>query len=182
MVFQIIVFFQQFDLKTQISNMKILTGNLIELAQQGRFDVIIHGANCFNTMRAGIAKQIASAFREAYLVDLKTLCGDVRKLGNFSSAKVKLKDKNLLIVNAYTQYRYGRDRRHVDYDAVRSVFHALGKQFRKWQDETTHRIQIGYPMIGAGLAGGDFNIIAKIIDEELEYLDHYVVKLPKKAK
>ena len=38
--------------------MNIVKGCLIELAVEGNFDVIVHGCNCFNTMGAGIAKQI----------------------------------------------------------------------------------------------------------------------------
>ena len=38
--------------------MKTITGDLIKLAQDGVFDVIIHGCNCQNTMGAGIAKTV----------------------------------------------------------------------------------------------------------------------------
>lgn len=36
--------------------------------------------------------------------------------------------------------------------------------------------RIGYPRIGAGLAGGDWSIIGAIIDEELHGLDHTLVE------
>ena len=39
-------------------------------------------------------------------------------------------------------------------------------------------LRIGYPKIGAGLAGGDWTIISKIIDEELKDIDHTLVELP----
>ena len=32
-------------------------GNLLQLADDGVFDVIVHGCNCFNEMGAGISKQ-----------------------------------------------------------------------------------------------------------------------------
>jgi O-acetyl-ADP-ribose deacetylase (regulator of RNase III) len=35
---------------------------------------------------------------------------------------------------------------------------------------------IGLPMIGAGLAGGDWNRIKKIIEEELDAMDVWIVK------
>ena len=38
----------------------------------------------------------------------------------------------------------------------------------------------GYPLIGAGLAGGDWAIISKIIDEELKDENHTLVKYSKK--
>lgn len=37
-------------------------GNLISLAKEGKFDVIGHGVNCFCTMGAGIAPQMAKEF------------------------------------------------------------------------------------------------------------------------
>jgi O-acetyl-ADP-ribose deacetylase (regulator of RNase III) len=39
-----------------------VNGDLIELAKRGKFDVIGHGCNCFCTMGAGIAPQMAEAF------------------------------------------------------------------------------------------------------------------------
>jgi len=30
--------------------LKHATGNLIDMAEQGQFDVIVHGCNCLNTM------------------------------------------------------------------------------------------------------------------------------------
>ena len=38
-------------------------------------------------------------------------------------------------------------------------------------------LRIGYPLIGAGLAGGDWGIIEKTISEELEGEDHSLVVL-----
>jgi len=39
--------------------------------------------------------------------------------------------------------------------------------------------RIGYPAIGAGLAGGDWKIISAIIDEELANEDHTFVEYQK---
>ena len=39
--------------------------------------------------------------------------------------------------------------------------------------------KIGYPKIGAGLAGGDWEVIEKIIDAELEGEDHALVEFVK---
>ena len=38
--------------------MNKIKGDLIKFAINGKFDVIIHGCNCFCTMGAGIAKTI----------------------------------------------------------------------------------------------------------------------------
>jgi len=122
--------------------MKIIKGDLIKLALEGKFDVIIHGCNCFCTMGAGIAKDIKSEFPEAYEADLKTEKGNKDKLGTYSNAIID--------------------------EAIRSVFKKIKSNYpgRK----------IGYPKIGAGLAGGDWNIISEIIEEELKNENHVLVE------
>ena len=39
--------------------------------------------------------------------------------------------------------------------------------------------RIGYPLIGAGLAGGDWKVISKIIEEELKNENHTLVEYEK---
>ena len=45
--------------------MKIVKGDLLQMGKDGTFDIILHGCNCFNTMGAGIAAQIATKFPDA---------------------------------------------------------------------------------------------------------------------
>ena len=144
--------------------MKTVQGDLIKLALEGQFDVIVHGCNCFCSMGAGIARTIRLTFPEAYEADLKTTSGDKHKPGTISWAK----HDAITIVNAYTQYHYSGKPPLVDYDAVRSCFKIIKREFSG--------LRIGYPAIGAGLAGGDWKIISKIIDEELEGEDHTFVE------
>ncbi len=148
--------------------MKILQGNLIKLAEQGKFEVIIHGCNCFCTMGAGIAKQIKLCFPKAYEVDLKTAKGEKSKLGKISWAEIETPYGELIVVNAYTQFDWRGKGNKADYEAIRQAF-------RKVKELFTGK-SIGYPAIGAGLAGGDWNIISKIIDEELQGENHTFVK------
>ena len=153
--------------------MKVIKGNLITLALNGHFDVICHGCNCFRTMGKGIASQIKRVFPEAYEVDKETHTGDASKLGNFTYATIRRPKGPITVVNAYTQYRYnsryGMTKQHVDYNAVENVFKKI--------KETFHGLRIGYPKIGAGLANGDWRIISKIINRELEGEDHTLVVL-----
>ena len=155
--------------------MKQIKGDLIALAKEGYFDVIVHGCNCFCTMGSGIAKGIKDSFPEAYEEDCKTENGAQDKLGTTSFVYTN----GVIVVNGYTQYHWskigpdGIKNRHnskdplVDYDALRLVF-------REVKDLFTGS-KIGYPMIGAGLARGDWGIISTIIDEELEGEDHTLV-------
>lgn len=134
---------------------KYIKGNLVELALAGEFDVIIHGANCNCNMGKGIAKQIAIAFPEACKADKATKCGDVYKLGEYSYAHNR--NLRLKIVNLYTQYEIGA---HFEYSAF-----CLG--LRSLIEMLTGDEHIGLPMIGAGLAGGDWEQIETIIKTEL---------------
>ena len=136
-------------------------GNLLKMAENGDFDVIGHCANCFNTFGAGIALQIKNKFPEAYAADCATKKGDEFKLGSITDAEIKRNDKEFIIVNLYGQFDYtGRrsGKMDLDYDALRSALKLMktkysGKRF-------------GLPKIGSLLAGGDWSIIAKIIEEE----------------
>jgi len=152
--------------------MKILSGNLLKMAADGDFDVIIHGCNCFCTMGAGIAAQVAEQFPAAYEADKATVRGDIAKIGNYTKAEVNMFGGPVFtIVNAYTQYGYGgrlNGIADVDYYALRNVMHKINTDFSGKR--------IGYPLIGAGLAGGDWNIIAEIIEQELVDVDHTLVK------
>ena len=65
--------------------MKVVRGDLVMLALDGRFEVIIHGCNCQCAMGAGIAKTIKQAFPEAYDADKATAKGSRRKLGSMST-------------------------------------------------------------------------------------------------
>lgn len=143
--------------------MKKVKGDLIEMALKGEFSVIVHGANCFNTMGSGIAVDIKRVFPEAYEADQKTVRGDKAKLGNYSFAQ----SKGVIVVNAYTQYKFWGPGVKADYKAILDVFEKIGKDFKG------HKI--GYPMLGAGLAGGDWNVIEPLIDKGLAGEDHTLV-------
>jgi O-acetyl-ADP-ribose deacetylase (regulator of RNase III) len=148
--------------------MTVIHGDLLRLACDGRFDVIVHGCNCQCAMGKGIALSIKQQFPEAYQADLATPKGDRRKLGTFSFAEVERPPARFTVVNAYTQYDYRGDGVLADYDAIRSAFARIRRQFPGRR--------IGYPKIGAGLARGDWDVIAAIIDEELAAEDHTLVE------
>ena len=147
--------------------MKTVRGDLIKLALAGQFDVIVHGCNCMCAMGAGIAKGIKATFPEAYAADCATPKGAREKLGTISTARIERDGRVLHVVNAYTQFHWRGKKPLVDYDAIRSVMREVGRRF------TGQRI--GYPRIGAGLAGGDWDRIAALIETELVGQDHTLV-------
>jgi O-acetyl-ADP-ribose deacetylase (regulator of RNase III) len=139
---------------------QVVNGDLIELAKQGRFDAIAHGCNCFCTMGAGVALAVATAFPEARAADAATVPGDLGKLGTLTRCAVEVQPGVIVdVVNCYTQYRYGRDRRHVDYQAVEQCLHALSVTYQG--------LRVGLPRIGANLGGGDWRIIEDLIQNVL---------------
>ena len=145
--------------------MKIVKGDLIKAAKEGKFDVIVHGCNCFCTMGAGIAQQIKMHFPEAYKVDMRTNNGQKRKLGGISWTE----HTEPTVVNAYTQFHYGFKQVNADYKAIRSCMDLVKYYFGGFR--------IGMPKIGCGLAGGDWNIVSKIIEEELKGEDVTIMVL-----
>jgi len=148
--------------------MKTVTGDLLQLAMDGEFDVIIHGCNCQCQMGKGIALSIKQQFPEAYAADCLTAKGDEKKLGTFSAAEIIRGPRSFYVVNAYTQFHWRGAGVKADYDAIRKVMRAVKSHFSGKR--------IGYPKIGAGLAGGDWGIIRPIIDEELAGEEHTYVE------
>ena len=152
--------------------MKLISGNLIALAQQGYFDVIVHGCNCFNTMGAGIARSIAIAFPEAAQADSETKRGDKNKLGLFSSAThnrvIDGEIKPLTVVNAYTPYDFGGGKDRFEYEHF--------KTFLKSMKALYQHEAIGFPLIGCGLAGGNKQEILRLMQYHLEGMNVTVVE------
>ena len=140
---------------SQLTNFKIVQGDLLELARNKEFDIIVHGCNCFNTMGSGIAKQIGDRFPQARQVDYATEYGDYNKLGNYTSWT---SDAGLTIVNAYTQYTYSRNSDVFEYTSFKMILQKLAHNFPE-------KKSFGFPLIGMGLAGGDKNRIFDLIDE-----------------
>lgn len=135
-----------------MSNLQHQTGNLITMAKNNDFDIILHGCNCFNIMGAGIAKQIAEQFPDARLADAETVAGDPGKLGTYTIGM----HGRLVILNCYTQYYTSHTTDVFDYHAFERVLSKISRRFGKWR--------IGLPMIGMGLAGGDPERIVPMIE------------------
>jgi O-acetyl-ADP-ribose deacetylase (regulator of RNase III) len=119
-------------------------------------------------MGKGIALAIKRRFPEAYDADCATEKGSRQKLGSFSAAKIERGPRSFIIVNAYTQFHWRGAGVKADYEAIRSAMRGIALEYSD--------CKIGYPKIGAGLAGGDWSVISTIIEEELAGLDHTYVE------
>ena len=162
-------------------------GDLIKLAKNGYFEVIVHGCNCLSTMGAGIAPQMAEAFgcdrfemelwgptiEKLGNIDYQTVVLGEFDIWNLSDYKNNRNEPELTVVNAYTQYRYGRN--HADGTAQPFDYEAFTICVRKLNNVFKGK-HIGMPMIGAGLAGGNWNRIKEIIQTELKDCNVTIVK------
>lgn len=134
-----------------------IEGNLITYAKEGRVNVIAHGCNCFCRMKRGIAPQMAQAFGcDNFALEDKRFEGDINKLGQIDYITDMF---GLTIVNCYTQYNWSTETKPFDYDAFTLCMRKINKVFKGRH--------IGLPQIGSHLAGGDWELIKCIIQEEL---------------
>lgn len=149
------------------NEIKYVNGDLLKLMDMGIFDIVAHGCNCFHTMGAGIAYQLAKKYPRVLEVDCENSAyGSKDKLGGYTLAEVTTDSSyNVIVYNAYTQYRTGGHA--VSYDAI-----------WKFCDSMAQRVKlgtrIGLPMIGAGLGGGSWNVIEAIINDTIVKAGHDV--------
>lgn len=136
-----------------MTQIKETVGNIIELAENGDFEVIAQGCNCHCVMGSGLAKDLKNKIPEVFAVDCETVAGDRSKLGTITYTK----ENPFTVVNCYTQYDKGNNGIYADYDAIEKSLQML--------KDTFPGKKIGLPKIGAGRAGGDWDIIKPIIEK-----------------
>jgi O-acetyl-ADP-ribose deacetylase (regulator of RNase III) len=161
-----------------MGNYKEVFGDLIELAKRGQFDVIGHGCNCFCAMSAGIAPQMATAFGcNQFPMEDKSTSGDINKLGQIDwkvltiavgNGDFDVLDHDLAVVNIYSQYIPKVALKPLDYEALTLGLRKINYIFKGKR--------VGLPLIGAGLAGGEWSRIKEIIQTELKDCEITIVK------
>ena len=161
---------------------EIIEDNLLESG----CTFICHQVNAQGIMGSGIAEQIRKKWSDVYydyryfiehmlvnefIQDSKDILG----LINFT----RLHDAGVAqyVVNFYSQDNYmPRNICHTNYDAFRACCKRLKNLVS--QHYVKEYCTIGFPYkIGCGLAGGDWNIVYNIIEEEFK--DGYNVKIYK---
>lgn len=163
--------------------MKIIKGDLLQLAVDGHFDAIVHGCNCFNAMGKGIALTIKNRFPEAYAADCRTEKGDYGKLGHYSFANIPRGDgSEFTIFNAYTQFTYWDRSVPVlfEYEAFQEVLECFNGIDYSLPAVGESRLRWGFPLIGCGLAGGDKERILRMIEDTMRDCDVTVVEFQPK--
>jgi O-acetyl-ADP-ribose deacetylase (regulator of RNase III) len=154
--------------------MKTIKGDLIKLAEQGEFDIIVHGCNCFHAMGSGIAGQLATKYPQVLEADRnQTEYGDRDKLGSYTSAYVEVDGNIFTVVNVYSQYKWSLGSDVFEYDAFQKFLNNQVEFLGYYNPSSLRRKRIGFPMIGAGLAGGDWSRISKMIEKFSENVAPY---------
>lgn len=148
---------------------RYVTGNLLET----ELPIIMQGCNAQGRMGSGLALSIRIKFPWAYeiYVDAHQRAG--LRLGEIVWAIHE--SGKPIIGNAITQEFYGRDQKlYVNYEAVRLCLKEVERFIVATQGDQPDLdiasiravTQVGFPLIGAGLGGGKWSIISKIIEEE----------------
>lgn len=137
----------------------IRPGNLLDVTE----GLIAHQVNLQGVMGAGLAKQIRDRYPIVYkqyrtAVQLKQL-----KLGSVQIVS-PIADNNFWVANIAAQVDYGREpgKCYTNYEAIAKALSWL----RDWQVFASQPVYLPY-LMGAGLAGGDWSVIERLIQEKL---------------
>lgn len=149
---------------------KTIKGDLLDES----FGILVHGVNCRGRMGSGIALAISKRYPQVYksyiaFSDRLSYRPDVL-LGMVDFVKIT---DDLIIANAFTQHEYGREsQRYVSYDAVDSCFAKIG------QYAASKNLPVMFPKIGAGLGGGNWDVISEIIkSNRVPNVDYFLFTL-----
>lgn len=143
--------------------MKLITikDNLLTHVKAGW---IVHGCNSHGVQGSGFALAVKNMYPYAYEVYRDAYETNGLPLGTNISVPVS---DDLVVVNSITQQYFGSDKtiRYVSYDAIQACFENLNDLVDN--GEFTKEVHI--PMIGAGLGGGNWEIIREIIEQTVTF-------------
>ena len=152
---------------------KIIKGDMVASYKNNELDAYAHQCNCFCRMGRGIAPLLAKANPDVRKVDNETVEGDKGKLGDFSVAETK---GFPLLFNIYGQYHWSKYKvapnRNTDYEALQEGLWKVKKHLTNTDKNT-----LGLPLIGCGLAGGDWEGVVLPMIKELFYNSSVVVTI-----
>ena len=163
-----------------MKKLKYIKDNLLNFPND--INVILHCANCQNTMGSGIAKQIKERYPEAYEADTRLAKTGGNKLGAFSSTSMKDTDSFFpAIINLYGQNFYGVEKRQLDYEAIYTAMSKVAHTLDQIQLFEGGNIVVGIPYkMGCDRAGGDWRIVEQMIQvvfEPYKNIDVIIVEL-----
>ena len=142
-------------------------GNLLDVTT----GIIVHGCNARGVMGAGVDKAIKERYPGAYHLYRGVYTGPGLTVGNIIPYEVPTlaAQTELLIVNAITQQDYGTEQRQVNYEGLFQCFSQIPWLAKAYQLHDVH-----FPLIGCGLAGGDWSVVEAIITSTLKGLNMHL--------
>lgn len=151
------------------SAIKFVKGDLLN----SDANILLHQVNCKGAMGAGIAKQIKEKFPEVYVDYMNAYKNNELVLGHIIATATA---NNKIVISLCGQDTYGRTGVHTVYPALRKCL----KSTKELLIEVKDNAKIGIPMgMGAGLAGGNWDKILSIIEEELDDMNVTIYEFSK---
>lgn len=141
--------------------MNIINGNILDVTE----GIIVHQVNCKGVMGAGLAKQIRNKYPVVYTKYREFINGadPTSLLGKHQITRVT---NTLIVLNIFGQLNYGTSTMQTDYAAFENALSTFSNLYKLSEKVNTKHSPIYFPYgIGCGLAGGDWNIISKLIDK-----------------
>lgn len=141
-------------------NLTYKKGNLLDCSES----FILHGCNAQGKMNSGVAKAIREHYPSAYAVYMHQYEKGENWLGSSTFA---YQEDGKYVINGITQQYYGYDgKQYVNYGAIREVVEGIN-----WwmEEEHGYYYPVAIPKIGAGLGGGDWDLIEKIFKETAKF-------------
>lgn len=145
-----------------------MIGNMIDEVKQG---VIVHQVNAQGVMGGGIAKQIRDRWPkvfEDYAAVVPNRYDPNSGEGHMGKVIYTEVEPGLWVASIVGQQFYGRDPK-----VVYTSYESLARGFDSVAHFASSRgAEVHYPLIGCGLANGDWSIVSSIISRRLGTIVH----------
>lgn len=150
-------------------------GNIVT---DSKYEIFCHQVNCQGVMGAGLAKQIRNRYPSVYEDYMRAIKSGYLLLG--TKICTLTADKRIC-VSMFAQEDYGTNKCYTDYSAFQIILDGLADELQTLEEGRNTHINIAFPYkIGCGLAGGNWNIVRRMIEKFSERIpnDVYIVHLP----
>lgn len=136
--------------------------------------VIMHQANCFSTMGAGIARSIAIQHKEVYLADKNLELTPKERFGKYSMATT---ENAITFVNLYGQFSFGSGLK-TNYEMLEKAIDLFFTESKYNNEVNLDKVGLPYK-IGCGLAGGNWSVVKNILEKQSEKhsIDLFIYKI-----
>jgi O-acetyl-ADP-ribose deacetylase (regulator of RNase III) len=125
---------------------------------QVKLGIMCHQVNCMGKMGAGIALKIRKKWPIVYKDYMDAYEEGKLHLGEVILSTIQ--PAELYVANLCGQYYYGRDKKQTDYNAVRECLIKVNSMAHE------KGLEVYIPKnMGCALAGGNWNVVSKIIEE-----------------